>query len=67
MSGLLDGLENVLGVALGPLEEADKLLGDAISKLGEGVEFAGEEAEKFGAFISSLEGKIAALRAKLSG
>lgn len=62
---LLDGLEHLLGDALIPLEEADRLLGEAIDKIGQGVTFAGDEASKFGEYIAGLEAKIAALAAKL--
>jgi hypothetical protein len=63
--GLLDGLENVLGLALEPLEQADKLLGEAIEKLGAGAEFVGGEAEQFGNFIAGLAEKIQTLQDKL--
>jgi hypothetical protein len=65
--GLLDGLENVLGMALEPLEEADRLLGEAIEKIGEGAEFVGEEAAKFGEFVAGLAAKIETLQGKLRG
>lgn len=65
--GFLDGLEHILGEALVPLEEADKLLGEAIEKLGQGLAFAGDEAARFGEFLASLSTKIGALHKKLDG
>lgn len=62
----LEGLEHVLGDALGPLQEADHLLGEAIEKIGAGVTFAGDEAQKLGSFIDGLQAKIEALRARLA-
>lgn len=65
--GMLDGLENILGDALVPLEEADKLLGEAIEKLGQGVAFMGDEAARFGEFLAGLATKINALQGRLKG
>jgi hypothetical protein len=65
--GLLDGFEHILGEALVPLEEADRLLGEAIEKLGEGVAFAGDEAARFGEFIAGLATKLGTLQNKLKG
>jgi hypothetical protein len=63
--GILDGLENVLGMALAPFEEADRLLGEGIEMLGEGTVFIGQEAEQFGKFVAGLADKVAALQQRL--
>jgi hypothetical protein len=63
--GLLDGLENVLGLALEPLEQADKLLGEGIEKLGDATQFVGGEAAQFGEFVAGLAAKIQTLQDKL--
>jgi hypothetical protein len=62
----LSGLEHILGDALAPLQEADRLLGEAVEGLGTGVTFAGDEAHRMGEFIEGLEAKIQALRSKLA-
>lgn len=63
--GVLGGLESILGMALAPLEEADRLLGEGIQMLGEGTAFAGQEAEKFGEFVTGLADKLEFLRGLL--
>lgn len=63
---LLGGLSDVMGIALEPLEQADRLLSEAIEKLGEGIEFVGNQAQEFAEYLSGLADKINTLQGMLN-
>lgn len=66
MMDLLSGVGDVLGIALEPLEQADRLLAEAIEKMGQGIEFVGEQAQEFAAYLSGLAEKIDTLQGLLN-
>lgn len=65
MSFLHEVLGDIFGPMLSALEEADKLVGEAVEKLGEGMEWAGDETAALGNLIASLVPKLEGLKAKL--
>lgn len=61
------GLQGLAAMLLGPIEEADRLVGEAIDKAGEGLQLVGAEAEELAAKVEALAGKIDQLRQRLRG
>jgi len=66
---MTDAVEGALGdiaaALLEPIEEADRLVGEALDKVGEGAELAGTELSEVSVKVETLAGKIEALRQRL--
>jgi len=66
-----DAVEGALGgiaaALLEPIEEADRLVGEALDKVGEGAELAGAELGEVSDKVNALAGKIDALQQRLRG
>lgn len=68
MTDAVEGaLKDIAAVLLEPLEEADRLVGEAIDKIGEGTELAGAELGEVSATVESLATRIEALQQRLRG
>ena len=61
------GLEDIAAVLLEPVEEADRLVGEALDKIGEGGQLAGGELQEVAAKVETLAGKIDQLQRRLRG